>query len=72
MKRFLPLFMLTGLLFGQEKVETSAKKNLSQIETQEDNERLIEIETKDGSESFTEHGKWFIPNHRVNQYKELT
>jgi len=53
MKHFLPLLMLTSLLFGQDKVETSAKKNLSQIETQEDNERLIEIETKDGSESFT-------------------
>jgi len=49
MKHFLPLLMLTGLLFGQDTVETSAKKNLSKMETQEDNERLIEIETKDGN-----------------------
>ena len=41
--------MLTGLLFGQDTVETSAKKSLSKMETQEDNERLIEIETKDGN-----------------------
>ena len=49
MKRFLPLLILTGLLFGQDTVETSAKKNISQMETQEDVEGLIEIETKDGN-----------------------
>ena len=43
MKRFLPLLILTGLLFGQETVETSLMDTLSQLGTLE-----VSIELKNG------------------------
>jgi len=49
MKLFLPLLFLTHLVFGQDTLETSAKKNLSRSWPQEKAEGLIEIETKDGN-----------------------
>ena len=44
--RIVPLLLFTGFLFGQDNIETTATKYLSQSEVQKE---VIEIETKDGN-----------------------
>ena len=59
MKRFLPLLILTGLLFGQDVVETSPIDTLSQLITLDDVEKQA---WKDALENFQSQGgrkKWF-------------
>ena len=45
----LPLLFLTHFVFGQDTLDTSANRTLSQMVKQEKFEGLIEIETKDGN-----------------------
>ena len=59
MKRFLPLLMLNGLLFGQDVVETYPIDTLSQLITLDDVEKQA---WKDALENFQSQGgrkKWF-------------